>query len=146
MGIFDNTKVDEGDTTDKMFVLSLAEVTDPKYGFEANGYGTQDSHNLYQSYYPSSSRAATRTDFAKSNRATRFWWLRSPAQSQWNARCVEYYQDSNQNIIGAVYAGGMDMNDNTGAVRPAFNLDTSNVFMISAAEGSKNDDLGLASI
>lgn len=58
----------------------------------------------------------------------------------------QYYQDSNQNIIGAVYAGGMDMNDNTGAVRPAFNLDTSNVFMISAAEGGKNDDLGLASI
>ena len=53
-----------------MFVLSLAEVTDPKYGFEANGYGTQDSHNLYQNCYPSSSRAATRTDFAKSDRAT----------------------------------------------------------------------------
>lgn len=38
------------------------------------------------------------------------------------------------------------MNDNTGAVRPAFNLDTSNVFMISAAEGGKNDDLGLCAV
>ncbi len=74
-------------TSDKLFLLSYAEVMDSAYGFGSN-YNEADS-----------ARMAQGTDFAKSNGlyvsadnqflGSGIWWLRSPGINPYSAGCVE---------------------------------------------------------
>lgn len=102
------------DTSEKVYLLSIDEVTNPEYGF-----------NSSSSYY-AKSRRGVNTTFAKEQGArpstsvesARYgrWWLRSPGSSSCDASGV--FSD------GCVHLYG-DNVDHNGAVRPALHLNLS---------------------
>ena len=116
--IADSTVLNDGsDTTDKIFLLSKAEVVNETYGF------TSDDN----------SRKATSTAYARSQGAYGGeWWLRSQGSisGENNAAVV--------NAGGGVTWGGYHVNNGGYAVRPAFNLNLSSIIFTSAAVGGKS--------
>lgn len=113
--IADSTVVNAGiNTTDKIFLLSIAEVSNDTYGFT----------NI-------ESRIAASTAYAANQGAHEDWWLRSPGSRN----------DGNAALVvgdGSVLAGGYPVTYGGIAVRPAFNLDLSSIIFTSAAEGGKS--------
>ena len=113
--IADSTVVNEGnDTTDKIFLLSKAEVVNKTYGF------TDDNR-----------RKATGTAYANNQGSYGdMWWLRSlGSRNDGNVAVV--------NAGGGGTWGGYPVKNRL-AVRPAFNLDLSSIIFTSAAEGGKS--------
>ena len=113
--IAESTVLNDGsDTTDKIFLLSKAEVYEKTYGFT------------------SESRIAASTAYAKNQGAySGDWWLRSPGSRN----------DGNAALVvgdGSVLTGGYPVTYGGIAVRPAFNLDLSSIIFTSAAEGGKS--------
>ncbi|MDO4953225.1 MAG: DUF6273 domain-containing protein, partial [Synergistaceae bacterium] len=117
------------ETTDKLFLLSCEEVMNEEYGFENNGKGE-----------PSATRKILGTDMARhasvydNDRAAEedgdgyYWLLRSPGQNS-----TSKYLVCSSGLVN-------DFNDVTGSdnvVRPALNLDSSQILFLSAAEGGK---------
>ncbi len=105
-------------TTDKVFLLSIAEVRNGTYGF------TDDD-----------SRVASNTTYATNQGANGyngngFWWLRSSGRDDFLAAIVE--DDGNVHTYGFVVDDGGDV------VRPAFNLNLSSIIFTSAAEDGKS--------
>lgn len=101
-------------TTDEIFLLSIAEVGNDTYGFT----------NI-------ESRIAASTAYAANQGAHEDWWLRSPGSRN----------DGNAALVvgdGSVLAGGYPVTYGGIAVRPAFNLDLSSIIFTSAAEGGKS--------
>ncbi len=113
------------DTTDKIFLLSTAEVNNSSYFPSGNGSriatstayvaggGEIEAHNTYS------------TDKSGS------WWLCSLGSYDSGAAVADIY--------GNVRSYGFDVDDYNNAVRPAFNLDLSLSFT-SAAVGGKSAD------
>lgn len=104
------------DTKDKIFLLSLEEVTNEAYGF-ANHEDT------------TTTRRTMSTDYADT---LDWWWLRSPGSDSDSAAFV---RDD-----GAVSCGGYDIESNSDAVRPALYLNLNSTLWSGAGteEGNKN--------
>ena len=102
-------------TTDKVYLLSIAEASNTAYGF--NGMFDADSE----------ARGAKNTSYAKECGAKMspyteyegngYWWLRLPGSNSFNASFV--------NIGGYGYFNGWDVNSDDFAVRPALHLNLS---------------------
>ena len=118
-------------TTDKVFLLSIAEATNTAYGFTDNGarlstdtaYVAAGGHtggNMYGGVGEPDS-----------------WRLRSPGIFSTGAASVDLY--------GFVFDIGSGVNYDRVAVRPAFNLDLKSVLFTSAAAGGKSGD-GLTAV
>ena len=109
-------------TTDKIFLLSIAEAQNSSY------------------FADNSSRISTNTAYVADGGKTDssymygvgeadYWWLRSPGLADYLAASVIYN--------GGVNSFGYRVNDANIAVRPAFNLDLTSVLFTSAAVGGK---------
>ncbi|MBQ7699192.1 MAG: InlB B-repeat-containing protein [Clostridia bacterium] len=120
-------------TTDKVFLLSSAEVIREAYGFPSN-------------YNDTEIRQARNTDYAKkrgvstsSSTGCGDWWLRSPGSNSNYAAYV--YSD------GSVSDGGISVSSSDAiAVRPALNINLNSVLFTSAAEGGKTGEGALAPV
>ena len=114
------------DTTDKVFLLSIAEAMNTDYGFEDN-------------YDPSNTRIATNTGYVENGGhtgggmnvvgAADYWWLRSPGRK---GTLVAIVCDD-----GELFYDGDTVVDNRVAVRPAFKMNLNSVLFTSAAVGGK---------
>ena len=107
-------------TSDKIFVLSLAEVSRKKGGKQ---YGVLDDEM----------KACENSDFSKK---VSWWWLRSPGDYRYCAAVV--------NSDGWVYGDGSRVNGSDDGVRPALhlNLSSSNLFSyagIVSSDGTENE-------
>ena len=120
----DNGSADGGnDTTDKIFLLSIAEAQNSSYFADNN------------------SRIATNTAYVADGGknsgnmfgvgAADYWWLRSPGDLVYSAAGVFG--------TGGVITSGHIVNNDDYAVRPAFHLDLTSVLFTSAATGGKPD-------
>lgn len=124
------------DTNDRIFLLSIAEADNrsyfPKYSssrYSANTPYVADGGRLGTNMYGEDEGYLDR------------WWLRSPGSKNSMAAFIEY--DG-----GEVYEGN-PVNNKNSAVRPAFNLNLSDVLFTSAAEGGKSAsgmDSGLTAV
>ena len=113
-------------TTDKIFLLSIAEANNSNYFADDN------------------SRIATNTAYVAGGGKTNggmfgagkadYWWLRSLGQYENKAAFV--------NNKGSVSSSGDEVHVMYIAVRPAFNLDTSKILFTSAADGSVQKEFG----
>ena len=100
------------DTTDKIYLLSIAEVSNASYGFDETFAKS------------SATRYAKATDYARMNGAYRsnsdgyagncYWWLRSPGNDTYGAAYVHDYGWGSSN--------GSDVDDVNAAVRPALHV------------------------
>ena len=107
-------------TSDKIFLLSLAEVSRKKGGKK---YGLLDDEM----------KACENSDFSKNGS---WWWLRSPGDDRYCAAVV--------NSDGWVYGDGSRVNGSDDGVRPALhlNLSSSNLFSYAgtvSSDGTKNE-------
>ena len=107
-------------TSDKIFLLSLAEVSGKKDGKK---YGLLDDEM----------KACENSDFSKNGS---WWWLRSPGDDRYCAAVV--------NSDGWVYGDGSRVNGSDDGVRPALhlNLSSSNIFSYAgtvSSDGTKNE-------
>ena len=120
-------------TTDKIFLLSIAEANNGSYFANDN------------------SRIATNTAYVAGGGKiggyvngvgkADYWWLRSPGK----------YDDLAADVThkGGVFSYGLNVYGENLAVRPAFNLDLNSVLFTSAAEGGKSAngmDSGLTAV
>lgn len=112
-------------TNDKVFLLSVAEVTNTAYGFS-------------ESYTIHASRKVSSTAYALSlnSYTLNWWWLRTPGQYDYRAVDIRPNAEDTQVFIIGDSVALPDGFAKNGA-RPAFNLDLSAVLFTSAAEGSK---------
>lgn len=88
------------DTTDQVYLLSIAEAMDTSYGFLSD-----------------ESRRAESTAYASARESYANWWLRSPGSNQYRAAYVEY--------DGHVVRYGDGVDNYVYAIRPVLHLDLS---------------------
>ncbi|MBO4913572.1 MAG: hypothetical protein J5449_00040, partial [Oscillospiraceae bacterium] len=122
------------DTTDKVFLLSIAEAKNTDYGFTDN-YDTTDT------------RVSTNMQYVANGGHTGggmngvggadYWWLRSPGGNGLGAAIV--------NGGGTLNHSGINVDDYLVAVRPALNVDLGKVLFTSPAENGKQGD-GLTAV
>lgn len=99
------------DTTDRVYLLSIAEACNASYGFNS----TFDTN--------SKTRVSTNTAYTAGKSgmysvgAADYWWLRSPGGNSTDASGVDYY--------GYGDDGGSSVNDESVAFRPALHLNLS---------------------
>lgn len=123
--------IDAGDdTTDRIFLLSLTETYNkkyfPNYCFSTNTAYVADGGKFGYSMY-----GVGESDS---------WWLRSPGSYRWYAAFIEWED-------GSSVSDGNPVNNESTAVRPAFNLNLSSVLFTSAATGGKSAGAnGLAAV
>ena len=120
-----------GDNTeDQLFLLSIEEATNEKYGFTDN-YGSITTREAKNTAYAKAQGAST------NSAGNGFWWLRSPGHNDRSAALVADVGDVSSDGVGVDGYG----------VRPAFNLNLSSVLFTSAAEGGKSSgDVGAGSL
>lgn len=124
--------IDAGDdTTDRIFLLSLTETYNkkyfPNYCFSTNTAYVADGGKFGYSMY-----GVGESDW---------WWLRSPGSDQSRAAFIEWED-------GTSVTDGNPVNNESTAVRPAFNLNLSSVLFTSAvgAGGKSAGANGLAAV
>lgn len=123
--------IDAGDdTTDRIFLLSLTETYNkkyfPNYCFSTNTAYVADGGKFGYSMY-----GVGESDS---------WWLRSPGSDQSRAAFIDWED-------GSSVSDGNPVNNESTAVRPAFNLNLSSVLFTSAAAGGKSAGAnGLAAV
>ena len=117
----DNGSVDGGnDTTDKVFLLSIAEAKNTSYFADDNSrIATDTAYVAGGGEIGGSMNSVGRDDY---------WWLRSPGEYDYCAAYVEF--------LGSVHSNGPPVNYANCAVRPAFNLNLESVLFTSAADNS----------
>lgn len=127
----ENASTDAGkDTTDRIFLLSLTETYNkkyfPNYCFSTNTAYVADGGKFGYSMY-----GVGESDS---------WWLRSPGSDQSRAAFIDWED-------GSSVSDGNPVNNESTAVRPAFNLNLSSVLFTSAAAGGKSAGAnGLAAV
>ena len=119
-------------TTDKVFALSIAEVTNTAYGFSDNPETEDEARR--------STNTAFTADGGQSNHngmngagAADYWWLRTPGDTSKRAALIL--------SAGNVRAWGIWEDTNSVAVRPALNVDLDRILFASPAEGDTEDGL-----
>ncbi len=113
------------DTTDRIFLLSIAEADNRSYF--PKGSDSRFSANTV--YVADGGRLGTYMNGEDEGYLDR-WWLRSPGFDNTMAANIDEYG-------GELYEGN-PVNNKTAAVRPAFNLNLSDVLFTSAATGGKS--------
>ena len=119
------------DTSDKLFLLSYAEVTNPDYGFDSDGdrYGTGNARiGLNTTYARTTRNAYNNPSYGNSV----FWWLRSPGHYS-NCALVVHYGGSPQsnNSVGSARS----------AVRPALHISLSSSLLSHAGTVSSDGNV-----
>ncbi|MBQ8429460.1 MAG: hypothetical protein IJX30_05145, partial [Clostridia bacterium] len=138
-GVIDDTTVVNDDnpnyqteggnnTTDKVFLLSIAEAQNTAYGFTNNTRIAVNTAYVYGG-------GKNGPDSMKEVGAANAWWLRSRGMDSDYAAIVRDH--------GGVSSAGVSACNRFYAVRPAFNLNLSSVFFTSAASGGKPTGTGL---
>ena len=114
------------DTTDKVFLLSIAQATDTAYGFTDN-YDVTDARVSRNTAYVASGGHTGGYMYAVGEADE--WWLRSPGHDAFYSSVVlrDGYLNDNGDYVGGNYV----------AVRPAFNLNLNSVLFTSSAAGGK---------
>ena len=112
------------DTTDKIFLLSIAEAKNTAY------FANRDSRIATNTAYVAGG-GEIGTSGMPGVGAANNWWMRSPGDRV--SRAANVRND------GDVSSSGYDVSYANLAVRPAFNLDLNSVLFTSAAEGGKPD-------
>ena len=120
------------DTTDRVYLLSIAEVTNPAYGF-CEDYGTCSASRRVQSSAYAHARGAY-IDTSDTYAGNGWWWLRSPGYSTIFAAYVIYY--------GSVNGIGYSVDDDTNAVAPALHLNLSSDLWSMTDDGGSGDGTG----
>ena len=115
-------------TTDKIFLLSIAEAKNTSYGFADNTNSTYTRKSVNTAYVYGGGHIGT--DRMDDVGEAGCWWLRSPGNFSSSAA---YVGDN-----GYLYVHGDKVTNNFDAVRPAFNLNLSSVLFTSAAKGGKS--------
>lgn len=114
-------------TTDKIFLLSIAEAKNTGYGFTDNTLETDTRKSVNTAYVRGGGHTGTGGNDVGS---ADVWWLRSPGSDTSYAAFV--------NTDGSINGYGFLVSLGNNAVRPAFNLDLSSVLFTSAAKGGKS--------
>ena len=106
------------DTTDKVFLLSVEEITNPKYGFLSeceSKTSRRMAENTYFTYYGGTIENEKKYNtFISSSESNAYWWLRSPGRSSSYAIWVK------QN--GIVDVEGIGKSSDIIGVRPAIRI------------------------
>lgn len=108
-------------TTDKIFLLSIAEAKNTSY------FANNNSRIATNTAYVAGG-GEIGTNSMNSVGKDDYWWLRSPGKNDYNAAYVEF--------LGSVHSNGPPVNYAYCAVRPAFNLNLESVLFTSAADNS----------
>ena len=121
----DNGSIEDGnDTTDKIFLLSIAEASNSSYfADDASRISTNTAYVVDGGKIGGDMYSAGKGDW---------WWLRSPGSGAYYAAGVAGNGD--------VDSAGVLGDDEDRAVRPAFHLDLNSVLFTSAAAGGKAGD------
>lgn len=106
------------DTNDKIYLLSIAEVQNPAYGFANNGYETKTREAANTAYVADSGKTDSIFPIPSAGKNDR-WWLRSPGD---NLQCASVVASDGY----VLYSGSYVMASGI-AVRPALHLDLSSV-------------------
>ena len=119
------------DTSDKVYLLSIDEVTDPVYGFNSS----DDSDSTRQAVNTAYVAGGGEINSGNMGSAGSVddWWLRSPGIFRDNASYVDYYGD--------VDTGGDDVDYDRYAARPALHLNLSSASSWSYAGTMTSDDV-----
>ncbi len=122
------------DTTDRIFLLSLKDISNRNYS-QPYTYTWPSTNTAYVA-------AGGKLSKGMNDAGTDdWWWLRSPGSDQSKAAFIEW-EDG-----GASVCEGQPVNYDRMAVRPAFNLNLSSVLFTSAAAGGKSAGAnGLAAV
>ena len=102
-------------TTDKVYLLSIAETSNTAYGFNGEFNTSSNTREAKNTAYAKECGAWTSTSTEYEGNG--YWWLRSPGSGSNFASCVDDY--------GYGYDGGGNVNDVLDAVRPALHLNLS---------------------
>ncbi len=109
-------------TTDKIFLLSIAEARNNQYFADDNSRIATNT-----AYVAGGGKIGTSGMYGVG--AADYWWLRSPGYDDYYAAPVSH--------DGGVYSIGIIVFNDDHAVRPAFNLNLKSVLFTSAAVGGK---------
>lgn len=122
-------------TTDKIFLLSIAEAKNTSYGFtySTRSTDTRKSQNTAYVYGGGHTGTSSMNGVGEAD----YWWLRSPGNE---SNCAANVYDD-----GELYEYGNNVEYSYYAVRPAFNLNLSSVLFTSAAKGGKAGTTGTLS-
>ncbi len=104
-------------TSDKVYLLSIDEVTNPEYGFNSSRSDYAESRRALNTAFAKEQGAWTSTSVEYAGNGD--WWLRSPGHTSNDASYV--YDD------GYVNTGGDSVNVDNTAVRPALHLNLSSL-------------------
>ena len=127
----DNGSIEDGnDTTDKIFLLSIAEANNSSY------FADNDSRISTNTAYVAAGGKINGNMYGVGTADQ--WWLRSPG--------VETNRAAIVGNDGVVYSHGPNVDNAGRAVRPAFHLDLTSVLFTSAAVGGKTGDGTLSAV
>ena len=130
----DNGSIEDGnDTTDKIFLLSIAEANNSSY------FADNDSRISTNTAYVADGGKIDGNMYGVGT--ADYWWLRSPGEE---TNCAAIVGSD-----GVVYSHGPNVDNAGRAVRPAFYLDLNSVLFTSAAAGGKSAsgmDSGLTAV
>ncbi len=104
-------------TTDKVYLLSIAEASNTAYGFNGEFHADSETREAKNTAYAKECGASTDTSTESEYEGNGDWWLRSPGRLSDDASYVYY--------IGRGFYDGYDVNYNHFAVRPALHLNLS---------------------
>lgn len=118
------------DTSDKVYLLSIDEVTNPAYGFTSNINRTKTREAINTAYVADGGEV--KSSWMESAGSAGDWWLRSPGDCAGTAAYVSagefidamseyYYRDE----YGYVLQGGDYVSNTSSAVRPALHINLS---------------------
>jgi hypothetical protein len=104
-------------TSDKVYLLSIDEVTNPAYGFNSSRSNLAESRRALNTAFAKGQGAWTSTseEYAENG----YWWLRSPGC---NCNYASYVDRS-----GHVCTSGVSVDYNISAARPALHLNLSSL-------------------
>lgn len=120
------------DTSDRVYLLSIEEVTNPEYGFTYS-YGYTNIRQAVNTAYTADGGEIGSSSMSWIERIDRRWWLRSPGDVSNDAA----YVDSD----GQVTASGHAVYDDYNAARPALHLNLSSISSWSYAGTVPSDDV-----
>ena len=123
-------------TSDKVYLLSIEEVTNPAYGFCVDN-GTRSAGRRFQTSDYSNARGVYRSTNA-GYEGNCFWWLRSPGGDSDVA--ADVFSD------GSVYGYGYNVIDYDNAVVPALHLNLSSVIYYDVTVSNDGNGTASASI
>ena len=119
------------DTSDKVYLLSIDEVTDPVYGFNSSD-DSDSTRQAVNTAYVAGGGEINSGNMGSAG-SVEDWWLRSPGYGSSDA--------SNVGSYGYVYTDGIAVDFNDTAARPALHLNLSSASSWSYAGTVPSDDV-----